>query len=102
KKLDPLEEPKKVVEKLEQWMPLICEYEVDPIFSIVVTHVGSAVYAQPTSQEMSLLQATSDPLVYKINADKTIEFVKDENGVVSRLIFHNTGNQKVAYKKIKR
>ncbi|MCW3121434.1 MAG: hypothetical protein JWQ38_926, partial [Flavipsychrobacter sp.] len=29
KKLEPVEEPKKVVEKIEPWMPLIGEYEVD-------------------------------------------------------------------------
>ena len=96
-------EPKKIIEKPEPYVPFIGEYITDPVFSVLITHIGAVLYAQATSQDIILLKPDgSNPLLYNADGGKTVEFVKDEQGNISKLIYRYNGKQKEAIKKIRR
>ncbi len=98
-----VEEPKKPIEKPDPSAPFTGEYVTDPTFSVIITHVGATLYAQATNQVITLLQPdNSNPLLYRSDGSKTIEFVKDEQGTIAKLIYRYGDKQKEAIKTIKR
>ncbi len=86
---EPVAESKKVVqEKIDLYAQYTGEYVFDSTFSIVITHKGKDFYAQATGQEPFRIIPESNTLFYKAGVDARLEFVKDENGKIVKLILH--------------
>jgi hypothetical protein len=91
---------KKVVnEKQEILRSYDGEYSFDPAFSIIITHDGKELYAQAIGQEAFHIIPERVPLFYKAGVDSRIEFVKDENGKIKKLILHQHGRDQQGIKK---
>lgn len=96
-------EPVKIIEKPDPYLPFTGEYVTDPTFSVLITHMGTALYAQATSQNIMLLKPdTSNPLIYTAEGGKTVEFVKNDQGNIIKLIYRYSDMQKEAVKTVKR
>jgi CubicO group peptidase (beta-lactamase class C family) len=98
KENEPAPRRKRVSEKQEA-SALDGEYAIDANFSITVTHDGKDVYAKATGQDEFHIIPDRIPLFYKAGVDSRIEFVKDENGNVNKLILHQHGRDEQAVKK---
>lgn len=76
------------------------EYELAPTFKITVTLINGALKAQATGQPQFDLFATQENLFFLKVVDAQVEFVKNENGEVEKLILHQNG-QHLPGKKVK-
>lgn len=98
KEKEPVRVKRRSVEKEEGLKPFDGEYAIDPAFSITISHDGKDLYAKATGQDEFHIIAERTPLFYKAGVDSRIEFVKDENGSVKRLILHQHGREVQATK----
>ncbi len=95
-------EKKLVIVKPEPYVQFIGEYVTDPVFSVMITHVGSVMYVQPTSQNLLMLTVdANNPMLYHAEGGRDIEFVKDETDEVIKLKYRYNGKEKEAVKKLK-
>ena len=67
------------------------EYELTPGFSIVVTVEDGALFAQATGQGQLVLFAESETEFFLTALDAQVSFTKDDSGVVTGLIMHQSG-----------
>jgi len=67
------------------------QYQLAPNFSLIVIKSGSQLRVQPTGQEIvEIYPETADKFFLTI-IDAQINFIKDEKGVVTKLILHQNG-----------
>lgn len=81
--------------------PFIGDYVFSTDFLINITKRGNELYGQINGQESYHLSADSKPLFYKAGLDTKIEFVKDENGAINKIILHQHGRDEQGIKKEK-
>jgi len=96
---EPVAIKKVVIEKTEPVTQFAGEYVFDPAFSIVVTHKGKEFYAQATGHETCRITQENNPLIYNAGVDAKLEFIKDENGRISKLILHEHARDEQGVKK---
>lgn len=90
-------EPKLEETTLEQY---IGDYQLAPGFSIVITKEGQRLFAQATGQGKNELFAESTTKFFLKVVDAQVEFQKNGNGQVDKLILYQ-GGQKIEGKKTK-
>lgn len=66
-------------------------YAVSPAFSLSVSLDGSTMYIQGTGQPKLKVVAQNDHTFYSKVVEATIEFVKEKDGTISKLILHQSG-----------
>jgi CubicO group peptidase (beta-lactamase class C family) len=100
-------EPYKIPEELKEievdstiLKKYVGEYELAPTFKITVRLVNGALKAQATGQPQFDLFPKQEHLFFLKVVDAQVEFIKDENGEVEKLILHQNG-QHMPGKKIK-
>jgi serine-type D-Ala-D-Ala carboxypeptidase/endopeptidase len=74
------------------------EYELAPTFKIKVTHEGTRLMVQATSQPQFEIFAEKEGEFYLKVVDAQITFTKDASGAVSGLILHQNGLDQKAKK----
>lgn len=67
------------------------EYELKPDFIITISSENGSLALQATGQPKLSLHAQSENIFFIKEVDIKIEFVRDENGMVTKLIVHQTG-----------
>ncbi len=67
------------------------KYQLAPNFILTVTHEGSRVYGQATSQDKLEMFPESQTKFFLKIAPIEIEFIKDEAGKVSKAILYQNG-----------
>jgi CubicO group peptidase (beta-lactamase class C family) len=78
----------------------IGEYQLAPNFSIIISFDGSRLKAQATGQPTVDIYAETETLFFLKVIEAKIEFIKDQNGSVTQIIFHQ-GGKDIPGKKIK-
>jgi CubicO group peptidase (beta-lactamase class C family) len=76
------------------------EYELSPGFTIAVTKEGETLMAQPTGQTKAEIFAESETKFFLKRIEVQIVFVKNDKGVVDKLLLYQNGRETPA-KKIK-
>ena len=66
-------------------------YDLAPTFSIVITRVGDALFAQATGQPRFPLFAESEVDFFLRAVDAQVTFTKDASGAVTGLVLHQGG-----------
>jgi tetratricopeptide (TPR) repeat protein len=89
-------------EKLEVPAEILKSYEgvymLAPNFNITIRADGTALFAQATGQsEFEIFPKSETKFFYKV-VDAQIEFFKDENGKVNRLVLYQNGREMPAKK----
>ena len=74
------------------------EYELAPTFVIVVTLEGGALFMQATAQPRFPVFAESETKFFLRVVDAQVSFTKDDSGVVTGLILHQSGVDQTAPK----
>jgi CubicO group peptidase (beta-lactamase class C family) len=74
-------------------------YEVQPGFALVITLEGDQLMAQATGQQKFPLFAETDARFFFKVVDAQVDFVRDEQGAVTRLVLHQGGRDMTALRK---
>jgi CubicO group peptidase (beta-lactamase class C family)/pimeloyl-ACP methyl ester carboxylesterase len=77
------------------------QYEINPKFKFVITREDNRLFCQPTGQKKLELIPESETKFSVKDVGAKIEFARDEDGKVRKLILHQSGRE-VPAKKIKR
>jgi len=67
------------------------KYEIKPDLFIMVTRQGERLYGQPTGQGKYLLLPVTENKFSLNYADTQIEFIKDDNGAVTKAVVYQNG-----------
>ncbi len=78
----------------------IGQYQLTPNFILTVTKVGHQLMTQATGPEIIEIYAEADNKFFPRSFEAQIEFIKNDQGVVTKLILHQNGRN-VEGKKIK-
>ena len=90
-------EPVKVDRKvLESY---VGKYEVTPAFALDVMLIGNSLYVQGTGQPKLKIVAEDEKTFYSKVVEARIEFVKERDGSISKLILHQGGRDIPAVRK---
>jgi CubicO group peptidase (beta-lactamase class C family) len=94
----PISKPPVIVDKkiLESY---VGTYLITPDFSLSVSLSGNTLYIQGTGQPKIKTVARDNKTFYSKVVEATIEFVKERDGSISKLILHQSGRDIPAMKK---
>ena len=67
------------------------QYQMAPTFNLTVIKTGNQLQVEPTGQEIVKIYPESDTKFFLTIIDAQIDFLKDEKGVVTKLILHQNG-----------
>jgi CubicO group peptidase (beta-lactamase class C family) len=67
------------------------EYELTPDFSISISFQGNSLFAEGTGQPLIQLVPETQTMFHTLGVDAHIEFVKDNNGTVQKLVLNQNG-----------
>ena len=67
------------------------QYQMAPTFNLTVIKSGNQLEVEPTGQEIVKIYPESDTKFFLTIIDAQIDFIKDEKGVVTKLILHQNG-----------
>ena len=74
-------------------------YELSPVFKITVTVKDGKIFGQATGQQPFEMFAKKDNLFFLKVVDAQVEFFKNDEGVVEKMVLHQNG-QDIPGKKI--
>ena len=75
------------------------KYEVTPAFALDVMLIGNSLYVQGTGQPKLKIVAEDEKTFYSKVVEARIEFVKERDGSISKLILHQGGRDIPAVRK---
>jgi CubicO group peptidase (beta-lactamase class C family) len=67
------------------------QYELGPGFILTISKKGSSLFAQGTGQQKNEIFPESQNKFFAKNFDAEVEFIKDDEGRVTKLIVHQNG-----------